>query len=106
MLDGSTLDLSQRTTLFTAHCTNHETGNNTKTYRVIFPEGANINVEIGTRRPANGERLVAWNEDEAPAGTVTFTPVRGGERIQGRMLRAHADGLYFEFIPGTGIYIR
>ena len=106
MLDGSTLDLSQRTTLFTAHCTNHETGNNTKTYRVTFPEGAKINVEIGARRPANGERLVAWNEDEAPAGTVTFTPVRGGERIQGRMLRAHADGLYFEFIPGTGIYIR
>ena len=88
MLPGSTLDLSQRDTLFTSSCTNDQK----KVYSVAFPASGTLNVEVGARSVKTGDQLVRW--EAKPVGTVKFTLTRHGAPVVGRSLAVKDDGIY------------
>ncbi len=64
MMNGSTIDLSAKTGVWSATST-FTTGDNT----VGFASGATVTIDIHGRTPVRGEQIVAW--DEAPLN-VTF----------------------------------
>jgi autotransporter-associated beta strand protein len=99
MLPGSTLDLSQRDTLFTSSCTNHEN----KVYSVVFPASGTLNVEVGARRVKTGDQLVRW--EAKPVGTAKFTLTRHGAPVVGRSLAVKDDGIYMG-MSGVVIIVR
>ena len=99
MLPGSTLDLSQRDTLFTSSCTNHEN----KVYSVVFPASGTLNVEVGARRVKTGDQLVRW--EAKPVGTAKFTLTRHGAPVVGRSLAVKDDGIYMG-MSGVLIIVR
>ncbi|MBP5320825.1 MAG: autotransporter-associated beta strand repeat-containing protein [Kiritimatiellae bacterium] len=89
LLDGCTLDLSQRATLFTASCNNY---NNTETYTVTFPSSGHIYVEVGDRAVRTGDKLVAWTSK--PSDMTKFLLARHGETVTNRSLIIEDDGIY------------
>ncbi len=99
MLPGSTLDLSQRDTLFTSSCTNDQQ----KVYSVAFPASGTLNVEVGARRVKTGDQLVRW--EAKPVGTAKFTLTRHGAPVVGRSLAVKDDGIYMG-MSGVLIIVR
>ncbi len=85
MLDGSTLDLSQRETLFTTSCTNHEN----KVYSVVYADNATIKVKLGERKVRNGTKIVGWTSK--PTNNVKFIAAEDERR---RAFAIKDDGLY------------
>ena len=65
MMDGSTLDLTDREGAFNAV----SASSNVNGYRLRFDPGATVTIDVSGRTPATGECLVAW--DEVPQN-VTF----------------------------------
>ena len=85
MLPGSTLDLSQRETLFTTSCTNHEK----KVYSVLYADNATIKVKLGERKVRNGTKIVGWTSK--PTNGVKFIAAEDERR---RAFTIKDDGLY------------
>ena len=85
LLDGCTLDLSQRETLFTASCTNHQ---NTA-YSVFYEDNATIKVKLGERGVRNGTKFVGWTTK--PTNNVKFVAAEGERQ---RSFKIKDDGLY------------
>ena len=91
MQDGSTIDLSARTTplprvsAFTA-------GDNT----LKFAADATVNVEIGARSSDVGTCLVSWPSGSAPDLSVGFALLSSGVAVEGKALAVKDDGLYIK----------
>ena len=85
LMGGSTLDLSQRETLFTAICTNHQN----KAYSVSYADNATIKVKLGERKVLNGTKIVGWTAK--PTNNVKFVAAEGERR---RSFAIKDDGLY------------
>jgi hypothetical protein len=85
MMGGSTLDLSQRETLFTTSCTNHEN----KVYSVAYADNATIKVKLGERKVRNGTKIVSWTTK--PTNNVKFVAAEGERK---RSFAIRDDGLY------------
>ena len=89
MQDGSTIDLSARTTPL-PRVSAFTTGDNT----LKFVDGATVNVEIGERSSDVSTCLVSWPLGSAPDLSVGFALLANGEAVEGKALAAKADGLY------------
>ena len=85
LVGGCTFDLSQRETLFTTSCTNHEN----KVYSVAYEDNATIKVKLGERKVRNGTKIVSWTTK--PTNNVKFVAA-DGERKRSFVIRD--DGLY------------
>ena len=85
LVDGCTLDLSQRETLFTTSCTNHEN----KVYSVAYADNATIKVKLGERKVRNGTKIVGWTSK--PTNNVKFIAAEDERR---RAFAIKEDGLY------------
>ncbi len=85
MLGGCTFDLSQRETLFTTSCTNHQN----KVYSVAYADNATIKVKLGERKVRNGTKIVGWTSK--PTNNVKFIAAEGERR---RAFTIKDDGLY------------
>lgn len=93
MLDGSTLDLVNRTTPLPMTAAFTDGGKKT----LEFASGATVKVRVDARAFGEGEKLVEWN---APPAGVTFVSDRAGLKVEAR-----EDGLYLVNI-GTLIIVR
>ena len=85
MLDGSTLDLSQRDTVFTSLCTNDQN----KVYSVSYENNATIKVKLGERQVRSGTKIVGWTTK--PTNNVKFIAAEGERK---RSFAIKDDGLY------------
>ncbi len=77
MMDGSTIDLSDRTSAWTMHG---------GVRPMTFESGATVNIAIGRRRLAQDEKIISWSA--IPSGIKFVDPSRRWGFI------AAADGLY------------
>ena len=87
LMDGATIDLSNRTGALPLTSAFTDTGKKT----LEFASGATVNVLASPKnatRNANGKQIISWSA--IPEG-VTFQPVKGGQRLVPK-----ADGLYLE----------
>ena len=87
LMDGATIDLSNRTGALPLTSTFTDTGKKT----LEFASGVTVNVLASVKnatRNANGKQIISWSA--IPEG-VTFQPVKGGQRLVPK-----ADGLYLE----------
>ena len=91
MQDGSTIDLSTRTTPL-PRASAFTSGDNT----LKFSEGATVNVEIGARSSDVGTCLVSWPSGSAPEFSVGFALVANGAAVEGKALAVKDDGLYIK----------
>ena len=91
MQNGSTIDLSARTTPL-PRASAFTSGDNT----LKFADGATVNVEIGARSSDVGTRLVSWPSGSAPGSTVGFALVANGAAVEGKALAVKNDGLYIK----------
>ena len=91
MQNGSTIDLSARTTPL-PRASAFTSGDNT----LKFAEGATVNVEIGARSSDVGTRLVSWPSGSAPEFSVAFALVANGAAVEGKALAVKNDGLYIK----------
>ena len=91
MQDGSTIDLSARTTPL-PRASAFTSGDNT----LKFAEGATVNVEIGARSSDVGTCLVSWPSGAAPEFSVAFALVANGAAVEGKALAVKDDGLYIK----------
>ena len=82
---GCTFDLSQRETLFTTSCTNHQN----KVYSVAYADNATIKVKLGERKVRNGTKIVGWTSK--PTNGVKFVAAEDERR---RAFAIKDDGLY------------
>ena len=82
---GCTFDLSQRETLFTTSCTNHQN----KVYSVAYADNATIKVKLGERKVRNGTKIVGWTSK--PTNNVKFIAAEDERR---RAFAIKDDGLY------------
>ena len=85
MLGGSTLDLSQRDTVFTSLCTNDQN----KVYSVSYENNATIKVKLGERQVRSGTKIVGWTTK--PTNNVKFIAAEGERK---RSFAIKDDGLY------------
>ena len=85
LADGCTFDLSQRETLFTTSCTNHEN----KVYSVSYADNATIKVKLGARKVRSGTKIVGWTSK--PTNSVKFIAAEDERR---RAFAIKDDGLY------------
>ena len=85
LMDGSMLDLSQRETVFTAHCVNHQNAG----LSVSYENNATVKVKLGERKIRNGTKIVAWTAK--PTNNVKFVAAEGERR---RAFTIKDDGLY------------
>lgn len=85
MLGGSTLDLSQRDTVFTSLCTNDQN----KVYSVSYENNATIKVKLGERTVRSGTKIVGWTTK--PTNNVKFVASEGERK---RSFAIKDDGLY------------
>lgn len=92
MQDGSTLDLSGRTTVLNAMMPR-----GVPAREVAFADGATVTVELGERTPELGEQLVAWTEKPASA-TFAWSEATAARATQ--PLVVLPDGIYY---GGEGI---
>ena len=70
MQDGSAIDLSAKTGLWSASSSLSVGGGNSVTK---FASGASVAILLGSRTPAMDERIVSWQPAQRPATTVSFT---------------------------------
>ena len=87
LMDGSTIDLSNRTGALPLTSAFTDTGKKT----LEFASGATLSVLASSKnatRNANGKQIISWSA--IPEG-VTFQPVKAGQRLVPK-----ADGLYLE----------
>lgn len=70
MQDGSAIDLSAKTGLWSASSSLSVGGGNSVTK---FADGASVAILLGARTPAMDERIVSWQPAQRPASTVSFT---------------------------------
>ncbi|MBQ8112467.1 MAG: hypothetical protein IJ146_04595 [Kiritimatiellae bacterium] len=91
MQNGSTIDLSARTTPL-PRASAFTTGDNT----LKFAEGVTVNVEIGERSSDVGTCLVSWPSGSAPEFSVAFALVANGAAVEGKALAVKDDGLYIK----------
>ncbi|MBO4287111.1 MAG: hypothetical protein J5985_02970 [Kiritimatiellae bacterium] len=85
LMDGSMLDLSQRETVFTARCVNHQSA----AHVVSYENNATIKVKLGERKVWNGTKFVGWSAK--PTNNVKFVAADGEPR---RSFAIKDDGLY------------
>ncbi|MBO4708789.1 MAG: hypothetical protein J5727_03300, partial [Kiritimatiellae bacterium] len=69
MQDGSAIDLSAKTGVWSAYSSLTYGGNRT----TKFASGATVAILLGSRTPAMDERIVSWQPAQRPAATVSFT---------------------------------
>ena len=85
LLDDCTFDLSQRETLFTTSCTNHQN----KVYSVSYADDATIKVKLGARKVRSGTKIVGWAAK--PTNNVKFVATEDESR---RSFSIKDDGIY------------
>ena len=85
LMDGSMLDLSQRETVFTAHCVNDLDAG----FAVSYEDNATIKVKLGERKVRNGTKIVSWTTK--PTNNVKFVAAEGERK---RSFAIRDDGLY------------
>ena len=85
LMDGSMLDLSQRETVFTAHCVNDLNAG----IAVSYEDNATIKVKLGERKVRNGTKIVSWTTK--PTNNVKFVAAEDERR---RDFAIKDDGLY------------
>ena len=109
MQNGSTVDLSARTTVWntTTSAASEAKGNTT----VTFADNAEITIDFTAGRPAlkeildaNNKYIVKWTSETAPSGTVTFKP-SAALRGLGYRVVVESDGLKLE-PNGFTVYLR
>ena len=109
MQDGSTVDLSARTTVWntTTSAAAEAKGNTT----VTFVDNAEITIDFTAGRPAlkeildaNNKYIVKWTSETAPSGTVKFKP-SAALRGLGYRVVVETDGLKLE-PNGFTVYVR
>ena len=93
LMDGSMLDLSQRETVFTAHCVNDQNAG----FAVAYADNATIKVKLGERKVRNGTKIVSWTTK--PTNNVKFVRADADRRYS---LVVKDDGLYY---VGPGLII-
>ena len=91
MQDGSTIDLSARTTPL-PRVSAFTGGDN----MLKFADGATVNVEIGSRSSDVGTCLVSWPSGSAPDLSVGFALLANGEAVEGKAIAVKDDGLYIK----------
>ncbi|MBO7683728.1 MAG: hypothetical protein J6T51_03280 [Kiritimatiellae bacterium] len=91
MQNGSTIDLSARTTAL-PRVSSFTSGQN----RLEFAAGATVNVEIGDRSSDVGTCLVSWPSGSAPDLSVGFALLANGEAVEGKTIAVKDDGLYIK----------
>ena len=91
MQNGSTIDLSARTTPL-PRVSSFTSGQN----RLEFAADATVNVEIGARSSDVGTCLVSWPSGSAPDLSVGFALVANGAAVEGKALAVKDDGLYIK----------
>ena len=69
MQDGSAIDLSAKTGVWSAYSSLTYGGNRT----TKFASGATVAILLGSRTPAMDERIVSWTPEVRPASSVSFT---------------------------------
>ena len=87
LMDGATIDLSNRTGALPLTSAFTDTGKKT----LEFASGVTVNVLASVKnatRNANGKQIISWSA--IPEG-VTFQPVKGGQKLVPKV-----DGLYLE----------
>ena len=109
MQDGSTVDLSARTTVWntTTAAASEAKGSTT----VTFADGATVYIDFTAGRPAlkqildaNDKYIVKWTTETAPANTVKFVP-SATLRSLGYRVQVESDGIKIE-PNGFTIYLR
>ena len=92
MQNGSAIDLSAKTGVWSVTSSLTDGGNRTTT----FVAGATVKLELGERSFAKGDKVISWTT--APASTVVFTG-------KGYTFEAREDGLYVVDRVGTVIVV-
>jgi len=101
LLDGVTLDLSERETEWSPQST-CTTGSS----KVTFADSGSYKVNVAGRWfPQHWVKVAAWNDSTRPADTVKFD--RSPETIRaGLLMKVDADGIYFSRQGGTVFFLR
>ena len=92
MQDGSTIDLSAKTGVWSVTSSLTDGGNATTT----FAAGATVTVILGERKCKVGDKVISWTT--APDSTVSFTSKRA-------TFESRSDGLYITEWKGSGLSI-
>ena len=98
MLDGSVIDLSERTTALPL-VSNFSSGGNT----LQFADGAAVGVKLGSRQIVKGTAVISWTAETSPDATVTF--VRADADRKYRLVK-ESDGLYYYPLGGLMMIVR
>ena len=71
LLDGATIDLSEKTESMSTHCSYPK---GTKNLALTFPVDGTVKVDLGARKVSSGEKLLTWFEaDGQPKTTFVLT---------------------------------
>ena len=89
MQDGSTIDLSEKTEVWS---TTSSFSGGKKT--VDFAPEATVNIEVGARELAIGDKVVAWTAMPPVEDNVLFALTRNGTVSETQALAVQDDGLY------------
>ena len=89
MQDGSTIDLSAKSDAWAT--TSSFTGGK---HVVDYAPGATVNIEVGTRELAIGDKVVSWTVKPPVEDNVLFALVRNGTVSETQALAVQDDGLY------------
>ena len=89
MQDGSTIDLSAKSG---AWATTSSFSNGKKT--VDYAPNATVNIEVGARELAIGDKVVSWTAKPPVEDNVLFALVRNGTVSETHALAVQDDGLY------------
>ena len=92
MQDGSAIDLSAKTGVWSVTSSLTDGGNRTTT----FAAGATVKLELGERSFARGEKVISWTTTTKPDATFTN---------KGWKFESRSDGLYVDDRVGTGTVI-
>ena len=85
MQDGSAIDISAKTGVWSAYSSLTQGGNRT----TKFASGASVAILLGARTPVVGEKIVSWPTAAKPGSSVSLTNAT-------YVLRVENDGLYVD----------
>lgn len=66
LLDGATIDLSEKTDSIGTHCSYPK---GTKNLAITFPADGTVKVDLGARKVRSGEKLITWFEADGQPTT-------------------------------------
>ena len=92
MQDGSAIDLSAKTGVWSVTSSLTDGGNRTTT----FAAGATVRLELGERSFAKGDKVISWTTQTQPDATFTNKEWK---------FESRSDGLYVDDRVGTGTVI-